>query len=64
MGWGPADVCGTPFLHPCRRSFAPLRGTHHGWRVDRHPRQLTDLDGNLTADIVGFGHSATYVQLS
>ncbi|MEX5270682.1 FG-GAP repeat domain-containing protein [Kocuria sabuli] len=36
-------------------------GWNQGWRVDRHPRQLADLNGNLTADIVGFGHSGVHI---
>ena len=36
-------------------------GVAQGWRTDRHPRMLADVDGNSTADIVGFGHAGTYV---
>ncbi|MEX5295935.1 VCBS repeat-containing protein [Kocuria sp. CPCC 205268] len=36
-------------------------GWDRGWRVDRHPRTLADMDGNGTADIVGFGDAGTYV---
>ena len=36
-------------------------GWNQGWRVDRHPRELADLNGNLTADIVGFGHAGVTV---
>jgi hypothetical protein len=36
-------------------------GWNQGWRVDRHPRELADLNDNLTADIVGFGHSGVTV---
>ncbi|MFI7482110.1 FG-GAP repeat domain-containing protein [Kocuria sp. M1R5S2] len=36
-------------------------GRDQGWRVDQHPRQLVDLNGNGTADIVGFGHSGVHI---
>jgi hypothetical protein len=36
-------------------------GWNQGWRVDQHPRELADVDGNLTADIVGFGYSGVYI---
>ncbi|MUN62831.1 VCBS repeat-containing protein [Kocuria sediminis] len=36
-------------------------GWNQGWRIDRHPRQLADLNGNGTADIVGFGHSGVTI---
>jgi hypothetical protein len=34
-----------------------------GWRVDRHPRLLGDVNGGGGADIVGFGNAGTYVAL-
>ena len=34
-----------------------------GWRVDRHPRLLGDVNGGGGADIVGFGNAGTYVSL-
>ncbi|MEX5295737.1 VCBS repeat-containing protein [Kocuria sp. CPCC 205268] len=36
-------------------------GYNRGWRVDKNPRLLADVDGNSTADIVGFGDAGTYV---
>ncbi|HEY8379028.1 MAG TPA: VCBS repeat-containing protein [Nannocystis sp.] len=39
-------------------------GADHGWRLDRHPRFVTDVDGDGLADIVGFGDSGTYVARS
>ncbi|MFI7580366.1 FG-GAP-like repeat-containing protein, partial [Kocuria kalidii] len=30
-------------------------GVDQGWRVDRHPRELADVDGDGRADVVGFG---------
>lgn len=35
-----------------------------GWRVDRHPRFLADVNGDGRADIVGFGDAGVYVALS
>ena len=35
-----------------------------GWRVDKHPRFLADVDGDERADIVGFGDAGVYVALS
>lgn len=36
-------------------------GYQQGWRVGVHPRQLADLNGNGTADIMGFGHSGVTI---
>ena len=35
-----------------------------GWRVDKHPRFLADLQGNGRADVVGFGDAGVYIALS
>ncbi|WP_103654341.1 FG-GAP-like repeat-containing protein [Agarilytica rhodophyticola] len=35
-----------------------------GWRVDRHPRILADVNGDNRDDIVGFGNAGAYVSLS
>ena len=39
-------------------------GFNSGWRVDRHPRFLTDLTGDGRADIVGFGDDGVWVALN
>ena len=39
-------------------------GSDDGWTEDRYPRVLGDVNGDGRDDVVGFGHSATYVQLS
>jgi hypothetical protein len=36
-------------------------GWDQGWRVDQHPREVVDLVGNGTADIVGFGYSGVTI---
>src|SRR5262249_28810032 len=35
-----------------------------GWRVDKHPRMLADVNADGRADIVGFGNSGVDVSLS
>ncbi|MEJ2417306.1 MAG: matrixin family metalloprotease [Exilibacterium sp.] len=35
-----------------------------GWRTDRHPRFLADVDNDGRADVVGMGNAGTYVSLS
>ncbi|MBB5895003.1 FG-GAP repeat domain-containing protein [Kutzneria kofuensis] len=35
-----------------------------GWRVDRHPRFLADVNGDRRADIVGFGNDGVWVSLA
>ncbi len=35
-----------------------------GWRVDKHPRFVADLNGNGRADIIGFGNAGVYVALN
>ena len=38
-------------------------GVEQGWRVDRHPRFVIDLDGDGHADIIGFGDQGVWVAL-
>lgn len=35
-----------------------------GWQVDKHPRLLTNIDGNRRRDILGFGDAGVWVSLS
>ena len=35
-----------------------------GWRVNKHVRKLSDVNGDGKADIVSFGNKSTYVSLS
>ena len=39
-------------------------GSEDGWRQDRYPRLMGDVNGDGRDDVVGFGHSATHVTLS
>ena len=38
--------------------------TPGGWQVERHPRLLADLTGDVKADIVGFGDAGVWTALS
>ena len=50
-------------------SFQPARMVsadldfNTGWRVDKHPRFVTDLTGDRRADILGFGDDGAWVAL-
>ena len=46
------------------RFVLPGFGVNDGWRVDMHPRFLTDLTGDGRADIVGFGDDGVWTALS
>ena len=35
-----------------------------GWRLDKHPRLLADVNGDRLADVVGFGYAGVWVSLS
>ncbi|KWT75596.1 Rhs family protein [Variovorax sp. WDL1] len=35
-----------------------------GWRVERHPRFLSDVSGDGRADIVGFGDAGVWVWMA
>jgi hypothetical protein len=38
-------------------------GYNQGWRVDQHPRFLTDITGDGKADIIGFGNDGVWTSL-
>ncbi|HEY4167835.1 MAG TPA: alkaline phosphatase family protein [Reyranella sp.] len=38
-------------------------GFNQGWRIDRHPRVLADLNGDGLSDIVGFGDAGVWTVL-
>jgi hypothetical protein len=47
--------------HKVLDGFAPANG---GWRVDRHPRLLADMNNDGKQDIVGFGNDGVWIALS
>ena len=65
IGFGDAGVWtalnrGDGTFEPMRFVIADL-GYDHGWRVDQHPRFVTDITGDGKADIVGFGDAGVWV---
>jgi phospholipase C len=66
-GFGDAGVWtslnnGDGTFQPMKFVVADL-GYNHGWRVDQHPRLVTDLTGDGKADILGFGNDGVWVCL-
>ena len=39
-------------------------GVNQGWRAERHPRYVVDLDGDGKPDIIGFGNAGVYVAMN
>ena len=39
-------------------------GYGQGWRIDEHPRFITDITGDGRPDVVGFGNDGVFVALS
>jgi hypothetical protein len=39
-------------------------GYNEGWRIDQHPRFVTDVTGDGRPDLVGFGNDGVFVALS
>lgn len=39
-------------------------GYDQGWRVDKHPRFVTDVTGDGRADVVGFGAAGIYTAVA
>jgi|GEM_PF-859681 len=39
-------------------------GFNQGWRVEKHPRYVVDLDGDGKPDIIGFGDAGVYVAMN
>ncbi len=67
VGFGYAGVyvslsTGTGFTAP--QLWTDGFGYDSGWRVDRHPRFLVDVNGDGMADVVGFGDAGVYLSLS
>jgi hypothetical protein len=42
----------------------PNFGVQQGWRVDRHPRYVVDLDGDGYPDILGFGNNGVWAAIN
>ena len=64
VGFGGAGVYvarsnGSAFTGAVR--WSSLMGSSSGWRVDRHPRLIGDVDGDGKVDVVGFANSGTNV---
>ncbi|MGW0228007.1 FG-GAP repeat domain-containing protein [Actinopolymorpha singaporensis] len=59
-----------PWLIPYGHGFGPARyvlanfGVDQSWRVDQHPRFVTDLTGDGRADIIGFGDAGVWTSLN
>ncbi|GGG66301.1 ATP/GTP-binding protein [Kocuria dechangensis] len=63
---GPARAVSSPGQEPPPLATAgnyslPAYSEAQGWRVDRHPRLLGDVNGDRRADIVGFANDGVYV---
>ncbi|TIC88900.1 VCBS repeat-containing protein [Nocardioides sp. GY 10113] len=43
------------------QTIEPFFGYPEGWRPDKHPRVMCDINGDGRADIVGFGNSGVWV---
>src|SRR5688572_17681618 len=69
VGFGGAGVYvalsnGDGTFGPIQRVIDNFAYGSGGWRVERHPRFLADINGDGRADIVGFGGAGVYVALS
>jgi hypothetical protein len=38
--------------------------SQEGWRIEKHPRMVADVNGDGNADLVGFGYNGVWVALS
>ncbi len=55
---------GNGTFQPAQLVIQDFGYTAGGWRVDRHPRLLADLNGDGLMDMVGFGDAGVYAALS
>ena len=67
IGFGSSGVwlstsTGTGFTNPTLvlQDFRP----NQGWRVDRHPRMMADVNGDGRDDIIGFGSAGVWLSTS
>jgi phospholipase C len=68
VGFGDAGVYvgrsnGDGTFLPVEFAFAEL-AYNQGWRVEKHPRFVLDLNGNGTADIIGFGDDGVWTAMN
>jgi len=68
VGFGDAGVHvalsnGDGTFQPTQFVLADFGQEAGGWRVDKHPRFVVDVNGDGRADIVGFGDAGVYVAL-
>ncbi|WDE00064.1 FG-GAP-like repeat-containing protein [Thalassomonas actiniarum] len=49
---------------PARLGIAAFGYNAGGWRVESHPRMISDVNGDGNADIVGFANGGVYTALS
>ena len=54
---------GSSFSTP-RRWNSDYGHNNQGWRVDKHPRFLADVNGDGKKDVVGFANNGVYVSLA
>jgi hypothetical protein len=72
-----ADIIGFGYdqvfvsLSNCVNGFGPMTPwttdfsyNAQGWRVDKHPRMMADVNNDQCADIIGFGYDRVLVALS
>ncbi len=58
-----ANKGGTGFA-PTTTQWTSAFSYDAGWRIDKHPRMLADVNGDGKVDALGFGYAGVYVALS
>jgi len=69
VGFGDAGVYvalnkGDGTFHPPKLVLKDFAYGAGGWRVEKHPRFLADVNGDGRLDIVGFGDAGVYIAIS